>query len=797
MAVFMVTDPTSGLRLRLTGDTAPTEAELEQIFSQQAATPQPAVQQPQQAQPADLQAQTGQPQSLRDIALSERGVLGTTKDRTTDIFDPLTGSRRIRETPELGTLPEFAATEEGDTFKIAAGLLSTFNPKAQRDIIAEQIPGSTFETTPDGSTIIEVPVEGGGTRRSVLNAPGFSQQDITTALAQVLTFVGPGRLARLGKTVTQKAAIGGAAAGGTEQALQELGVSLGREERDPLGTGIAAVTGGLGEAIVPAFQAIKSKRQDALKAIEDARTGKITEKGTEDIADVIQKGTPEEVAEVIKADPEFFRAADELGISTEPLAGFTSLNPQFRDVEAALRKVPGSALDPQAIKFIEETSKAADDLIQRYGGTLDKAQLGLDFKRQSIEAVDNLFQQADDAYGQLRQLIPETNRFAAPSTVEFLEGLAKAEKIPPRLRRILNEIKPKTKTTKGKRIVSAATGKLILTGTTETTQPTLGKIDQLRREIGQAINKGSGPFKDVETGLNKALYARLTRDQDAIASGVEGGVAVSDTAKGLVRQRKQIEDNLQVLLGKDLNQALNINVAGAIKNLTKGEIDRFNAVMNAIPKEKRGEVALSAMNDVFKGTGVGQQGLSPTQFVKWFETLNRSPAAKKALFETLPRDSIKAVNNLFRVSKGISRSLAQTTPTGRINALFNPDTGIIRKMVGRLVAPAVAVATGSPTASAATNVTMSFLKQTTDGAKRASTLMASPEFQNIVRESVKEGVIDGAIASKKLIAAETKLARSKVYQKWAETLSAGDRKALQNGLVRYLFQEDLDQEANQ
>ncbi|MEE8208691.1 MAG: hypothetical protein V3T88_07060, partial [Nitrosomonadaceae bacterium] len=42
-------------------------------FSGQAATQQAPVQQPQQAQPADLQTQAGQPQSLRDIALSERG----------------------------------------------------------------------------------------------------------------------------------------------------------------------------------------------------------------------------------------------------------------------------------------------------------------------------------------------------------------------------------------------------------------------------------------------------------------------------------------------------------------------------------------------------------------------------------------------------------------------------------------------------------------------------------------------------------------------------------------------------
>ena len=41
MAQFIVTDPETGLKLRLTGDSPPTEAELEQIFAGQAPTQEP------------------------------------------------------------------------------------------------------------------------------------------------------------------------------------------------------------------------------------------------------------------------------------------------------------------------------------------------------------------------------------------------------------------------------------------------------------------------------------------------------------------------------------------------------------------------------------------------------------------------------------------------------------------------------------------------------------------------------------------------------------------------------------
>lgn len=582
------------------------------------------------------------------------------------------------------------------------------------------------------------------------------------------------------------------------QALQETGSPLLATGIETAGTVLGEVFGGLvGRALGKARIAkSKVKTQEAQTVLDDLISGDVKESTVLSVSDTIKTGDADDIASIIDADPEFFRALDELNISSEPLASFSSRNPQFRDVEQALATVPGNILEPTAKTFIKEVSKKADDLIQQYGGTKDKAQLGLDFKKDSLRNVDDLFQQADDAYSALRRVIPEENRFPAPNSVAFLEDLARKDKLPSKFARILNQLKPRQVKTKGRTGVNPATGQRFDTGTTEIVNPKLGRIDLLRKEIGQATNKKSGPFKDVETGLNKALYARLTRDQDAIAQGVGGeALAISDMGKSLVRQRKQIEDNLQKLLGNDLNEALNVNVAGAIKGLEKGKIDKFNEIMDAIPKNKREEVALSAMNDVFKGAGVNQQSLNPTQFVKWFKTINRSPAAKKALFGALPKESRKAIENLFVVSNGISKALGQKVQTGRINALFNEETGFIRRMVGRAIPAAVAFVTKSPTASfIASNAAEQFIKQSTDGAKRASDLMASPNFQSIIRQAVKEGVVDGGKASRKLEAAEVKLAKTESFQKWAETLGQEDRAILAGGLLGYLFGQNIQDE---
>lgn len=702
MPTYMITDPSTGQKLKLTGDSPPTEAELEQIFASQ-------------IQP--------EPEGFAGAGVVEpAATIGTSI-----VAEPLAGLAGLMSTiaPVGGALsPEAQAFAEPSEFTA---------PGAD---VGAKVVGATKE-----ALTFQPRTEKG---QASLQAVGEFFQPLGEAISGAEQFLGE-------KTFEATESPAAAAAATT------------------LPTAILEALSGFGGHALRNMARTKTfKAQQAIKALDDAEKGIITDRGLSDVADVLKKGDAEDIAAIIDADPNFYRAADELGITTEPLAGFASRNPQFRDVEAALRSVPGSALDPQARAFIGELSQKADDLIQQYGGTLDKAQLGIDFKDQALKSIDDLSGQADDIYGQIAEQLPRAQRFPANETVDFLltkaDELGGVEELPSKLKTMLKQLRP-------------ADG-----------NPTLGKIDQLRREIGQAL-KGSGEFKDVESGLNKALYARLTKDQDAIAQA-SGLDTLTDTAKGLIRQRKQLEDNLVTLLGKDLNKSLNVSVVGAVKGLPKGQIDQFKKVVEAIPESQRQSVVLSAMNDIFKGSGVGQTQLSPTQFVKWFETLQRSPAAKDILFKNLPKDSRKALESLYRVSKGVSQSLQQTTPTGRINALFNPDTGIIRKMVGGVATRGLAFATGSPVSAAMTNATVDFLRQSSNPAKRASDLMLSPQFQELIRQSVKEGVIDGNKASAKLLAAEKSLQRSKQFQRWADTLGKPDRAALEGGILSYLFKEE-------
>ena len=216
------------------------------------------------------------PAAITEAATTAGEAVESLTAPETGIGDFFTGSERIAANPEAGTLPEFGLTPEADSLaaalqggdtdaagKISLGLISTFDEKAQMDIIQDAIPEATFEKNKDGTVFIEVPTADGGTRRSVLNRPGFSKQDARTVLAQIAAFLPSSKLAALGNTLLRKIGIGAVGAGATEQGLQEVGVELGREERDPTSTAIAAVTGGLSEAVVPAVQAVRQSRNVA------------------------------------------------------------------------------------------------------------------------------------------------------------------------------------------------------------------------------------------------------------------------------------------------------------------------------------------------------------------------------------------------------------------------------------------------------------------------------------------------------------------------------------------------------
>ncbi len=529
-----------------------------------------------------------------------------------------------------------------------------------------------------------------------------------------------------------------------------------------------------------------SKADDLRSQADDILAPRATDAGLEDAAQVIQKGKPEDVAKMVNPDADYYKAADELGINTEPLASFASQNPQYRSLEMGLSSIPASQLDNQAKAFIAEVGQKADDIITEYGGTLDKAELSGRFREDSLKTIDDIYDREGLLYDSIENVLPKTTRVDASNTLSYINKRAKElggpQNLPPQLKKLLRELSPKTK--KGNEYIDLSVGKK-----TEklTVNPTHELLNQRRKEAGQQLGrKGNTLFKDMETGELKSLYAAMKKDQELIASKTDGLGDVVESANALTIQRKQIEDNLTTLLGKQMQDDLMPKVGQAIKGLQKGRVEKWEATINAIPENMRKEVVVSALNDIFRGNGASQQQFNPTQFVKFMNELDRQPKMKAALYKELPPESIRAVENLTKVSNGISIALGDKIPTGRIAAFFDENNGFLRRMMGKSVTIAASLKAG-PIVGAVVN---EFLSQSSDGSRAAANIMASNQFQKIIRQAVTDGVSDGNRASSKLLEMEKNLRKARVYDDWAKTLSESDLLKLNNvGIVNYLFNE--------
>lgn len=511
--------------------------------------------------------------------------------------------------------------------------------------------------------------------------------------------------------------------------------------------------------------------------------------GMQEASTAIKQGSQEAVAKMINPDPKFYQAIEEMGFSSEPLASFASQNPQFRAVEMGLASIPASPLDVQAKAFIGEAAEKADDLILKYGGTKDKSELSTRFREDSVKSIDDIYASESKVYDLINTQLPGNTKVKAGNITTFIEskaakmgGMDKFSKQYPRLAKMHSQLK----TTIGKSKIKP--GKPGVTGATrvkgEDVNPSYEILNDIRREIGQQLGrKGDTTFRTTETGLLKQVYAKLKADQNQAATnaGLKSSVEAADA---LTMQRKQIEDNLKGLLGKDLQKDLMPIVGQAIKGLAKDNVTKFINTIDSIPKQFRKEAVVSSLNDIFKGGGAHNAAFDSTQFMKFMDKLNQSKVSKKALYKNLPKEARRDLNNLHTIAKGISISKQDAIQTGRVAALFDENNGMISRLMNGGIKIAATVK-GGPMAGMAVS---ELLTGATNSAKSASMVLNSPSFQNAIRAAAKDGSAAKGTLSARAEKLQAKFESSKAFKEWNETLSENARTSVANlGTVIYLI----------
>lgn len=289
----------------------------------------------------------------------------------------ITGSGR--ETEETRDLPEFAEVPLGGpalrNAKIMAGLLTTFDPKAQMDIIKSSIPEATFETDEKDNIIVSIPQDDGSIQRTVLNKPGASTRDIEQGIGQVLAFFPAAKLASLGKALLQRIFIAGGASGATDVAIQETSQALGSEQDfDVEQTAIATALGPIAELLGGGFQAFRNIRAAKKFGAE-----------AEEFTDILP--FVEESQEAVEGLASLSKTGEKVGLIQPQQTLVPSQLAQARAVAEipAGARVAKAALEKQNI----QVSNALDDVLETISDPLAVERAAGNFSAAAKKSIDN------------------------------------------------------------------------------------------------------------------------------------------------------------------------------------------------------------------------------------------------------------------------------------------------------------------------------------------------------------------------------------------------------------------------
>jgi hypothetical protein len=486
-----------------------------------------------------------------------------------------------------------------------------------------------------------------------------------------------------------------------------------------------AIAKTLPEAIMQSFPAASALRKaGAVRPRQDLplipARGTPTTDQVQTVAKAAEEGNAR-LAPHVMPDQDIVRAADDLDVTLNP--SHYSTNRSYVDFEQGLKSRPDSGLARVEEKAISDLGDRADDLITRLGGQTDKSVLDVRVGSEMTETITRLEEASDRIYKTVNERIPPSAQTATTSSAELLA-------------KEISDLGGNTSllTSAEKKVMSMARVADPATPDAPVGVPTTyAALDRVRKDIGSAIGKKSGPFKDDDVGKLKQLYQALTKDQERMAD-LHGVGETYRQAKQLITQRKGIEDAAVSLFGKEVSGSLVPKLKQAASALTAGDVSKFRTLINAVPEGLRTEAVATMLNDVFMA-GARNKGSMGAGFRNAYEALNRNAGAKAEIFRHLPAHALERFDKIGKVAVGLykAKALENTSRSARDVIAAMDDGGLFSRLYegGKTVAKAEGVSStvGAPGMGTAVAVGGLLAKKSTPSTQAADALITSPAFR--------------------------------------------------------------------
>lgn len=521
-------------------------------------------------------------------------------------------------------------------------------------------------------------------------------------------------------------------------------------------------------------------------AITDQVFGKIS-KPIEDIAKKVNAGDIKEVAFDVNPDPRFFKAMDELDIRTDPAVFQYSGNTQVRDIMGNIAAKTGSTLGAQGAAFTDAVSKTAQDLIQKWGGRVERGLVSDRYVDAVNRTINDLKASENDMYTEVANAIDRSTVISNPKNIrEYLDGIATefggVDRMPSEMKGLYKRLFGTEK---------------------EPLSPTYKAIDYERRQIYEGARKQNA-FSTLADRERGELYAAFRKDIDEATEVIadEDILALHKEANTITAQRKTLEDQAVDTMGKRLEKGIVNVLATKIQGAGDAGTAALKATIDNILPDMRGEVIASALGKLMdtrqtKITPSGERlSFAPVAISRNLKALRNQPDLTEILFKDLPAGAKREFEALVDLSDRVVIGNSNVIKNGRSQSVFDENVGMLAKMFGPAKDLAARKIYGRSSDAAGLIERLIVRKEPRDVA--AGELLSSTQFQNLVADAVSEGVVEGSLKSKKLAKAEKLMQESKQYKQWANMLSDSELAQLSSaGLVNYLLEEQIPEQTEQ
>lgn len=472
------------------------------------------------------------------------------------------------------------------------------------------------------------------------------------------------------------------------------------------------------------------------------------------------------------------QAADRLGVGEDLLPSHLSGNAQYQAVEQAIKSRKGSGLKVQEDEAILKLAQRAGKLTEEAAGADSSAAVSERFRREVDQRMNALEARSNQLYKRVENAMPRATPVDSPNTAALLEreadDLGGWEYLKGPEKKIFQGITPDGDPNKASVL-------------------TYGRLNKLRQDLGSAIYKNEGVYKDANKGFLKRVYGALGEDQRA-ALGDVGARRDFEVANRLVQMRKTLEDSTVKLMGKDLTGDATRQSQLAVQQLAKGNPAKFRQLFEptARPGGKTAPAVVSfrAHRQQLIADAVGEQlsagrrgsDFNPAGFADWYGNLQKN-GGLQLIAKHMPGDFMRQLRDVYTVANAIRRAKAHEVTTGALNdftkrydrvaksAQLISDHGTkLGASIGGFAGGGIGAGVG---AAAGAKISQKAAQLGGAASSEASErLLTSPAYQNAVRKMARADADQG---EKVVQEAENVIKKTPQYRAFIQSLPQSER----------------------